>query len=39
MDEHKLNKGIVVTKDLIDQKKIDGKTISFIPAWLFLITT
>jgi len=39
MDEHKLNKGIVVTKDLIDQKKIDGKTISFIPAWLFLVTT
>ena len=29
--------GIVVTKDLLDQKVIEGKKILFIPAWIFLL--
>ncbi len=38
MDLYKLKKGIVVTKDLFEQKQIDGKEILFVPAWLFLLT-
>jgi len=37
MDKFNQKKGIVVTKDLLDEKKIDGKTIMFIPVWLFLL--
>jgi len=29
--------GIVVTKDLLEKRKIDNKEILFVPAWLFLL--
>lgn len=34
-----VGKGIVVTKDLLEKRTIDGKTIYFIPAWLFLLNS
>lgn len=32
-------KGIVVTKDLLEKREIEGKDILLIPAWLFLLST
>lgn len=32
-----VEKGIVVTKDLLEAREVDGKMIYFIPAWLFLL--
>lgn len=41
MEKFKVQKGIVVTHDLLEEKNYDddnnGKTILFIPAWLFLL--
>lgn len=37
MDEYSVKRGIVVTKDMLERKIIDGKEIIFIPAWLFLL--
>ncbi len=37
MDKFKLKKGIVVSKEKIDISKIDGKSIFFIPYWMFLL--
>jgi hypothetical protein len=34
----KVKKGIIITKDLLKKEKINGKTIYFVPAWLFLLT-
>jgi hypothetical protein len=31
--------GLVVTKDLFDEKKINGHDIHFVPAWLYLLAT
>ncbi len=39
MDIHTITEGIVVTRDMLSQQKIDGKIIDFIPAWLFLLNT
>ncbi|MDI6654876.1 MAG: ATP-binding protein [Candidatus Hydrothermarchaeota archaeon] len=39
MEKFKVKEGIVVTKDLFETQKVDGKGIKFIPAWLFLLTT
>lgn len=36
MDAYKLRRGVVVTKDLFENRKMDRKEIFFIPAWLFL---
>jgi len=36
MEKFKLEKGIVVTKNLLEKKATDKKEIMFIPAWLFL---
>jgi len=36
MDLHKLTNGFVITKDVLELKKIDTKDILCIPAWLFL---
>ncbi len=33
----RLNKGIIVTKDLFDRQVINKKKIIFIPAWLFML--
>ena len=38
MEKFKANKGIVVTKDLHEARKVDGREIQFTPAWLFLLT-
>jgi predicted AAA+ superfamily ATPase len=37
MKQFKRDKGIIVTKDLLDERKIDGKTLIFIPLDLFLL--
>ena len=37
MDRFKVKKAIVVTKDLFEEKEINGKELQFIPAWLFLV--
>lgn len=37
MGEYSVSRGIVVTKDLLERKIIDGREIIFIPAWLFLL--
>jgi len=37
MNAYKLTKGVVVTKDLLENRTVDRKKILFIPAWLFLI--
>lgn len=31
-------RGIVITKDLLENRKVEGKEILFIPAWLFLLS-
>lgn len=37
MKEFKLNKGMILTKNYFTKKKIEGKTIEFIPLWVWLI--
>jgi len=37
MDKFKVKMGIVVTKDLFEERKQDKKEIILIPAWLFLL--
>ncbi|MEM4359468.1 MAG: ATP-binding protein [Candidatus Bilamarchaeaceae archaeon] len=37
MKKYKKGSGLIVTKDLFDEKKIDGKRISFIPLDVFLL--
>ena len=37
MEEHHAPLGILITKDLMDQKAIEGKEILYIPAWLALL--
>ncbi len=36
MEKFKVQRGLVITKDLLDEKTIKGKKILFIPDWLFL---
>lgn len=36
-NKHKLESGIIVTRDLFEEKEINNKKILFIPAWLFLM--
>lgn len=36
MEMNKTSSGIVVTRDSFESRKIDGKEILFVPAWLFL---
>jgi len=38
MEECRIPLGILITKDQMDQKTIDGKEILYIPAWLALLT-
>ena len=38
MEEFKIKKGVVVTKNTFEKQKINGKEVVFIPAWLFLLT-
>ncbi|MBN2013953.1 MAG: ATP-binding protein [Candidatus Altiarchaeota archaeon] len=37
MDKYKTDKGYMITKDLLQKQKINGKEIQLIPAWLFLL--
>ena len=37
MKEFNIERGIVVTKNLLERRSIDKKEIIFIPAWLFLL--
>ena len=37
MEEHHVPLGILVTKDLMDRKSVDGRDILYIPAWLALL--
>ena len=37
MKEFNIERGIVVTKNLLEKRSIDKKEIIFIPAWLFLL--
>lgn len=38
MKKFRINKGIVITKDLLKEEEINGKKIVYIPAWLFLLS-
>ena len=38
MEEYKIKKGIVVTKNCFEEQKINGRKILFIPAWIFLMS-
>lgn len=37
MREFNIQKGIVVTKNLLEKRTIDGREVLLIPAWLFLL--
>lgn len=37
MEKKKINKGIVITKDIYQIKNLENKEIFFLPAWLFLL--
>ena len=37
MEGANINKGILVTRDLLDRYEVKGKEIRLIPAWLFLM--
>ena len=39
MDTYNIKEGIVITRDVLMQQDINGKTVNFIPAWLFLLNT
>ncbi len=36
-EKFKLKEGVVITRDLLECREIEGKEILFIPAWLFLL--
>lgn len=38
MKKNNLKKGVVVTKDILDEKEINGGKILFVPVWLFLLS-
>jgi len=37
MDKYECKNGIVVTRNSLDSLESNGKTISFVPVWLFLL--
>lgn len=37
LEKFDLNKGVIITKDLLKTEQIDNKEIFYIPAWLFLL--
>lgn len=37
LQEFDKERGIILTKNYTDKKKIEGKTIEFIPLWAWLI--
>ncbi|VVB90918.1 AAA domain protein [uncultured archaeon] len=38
MENYGAERGLVVTKDLLDRKTVDGRVVLFVPAWLFLLS-
>ncbi len=38
MNEYKINKGYIISKDILSRKEIENKEILFVPAWLFLLS-
>jgi len=38
MEKYKLKQGIVITRDTFEERRINGKVLLLIPAWLFLLT-
>ncbi len=38
MEKHKKTQGMVITKDLFDEKTVDGKKITFVPLDVFLLS-
>jgi len=38
MKKYKLKHGVVITKGFLEEREIEGKTVFFIPTWLFLLT-
>ncbi len=38
MESYGVERGLVITKDLLDRKSIDGREVAFVPAWLFLLS-
>jgi predicted AAA+ superfamily ATPase len=37
LNEFNVNKGVILTKNYIETKDVDGKTVEFIPLWAWLI--
>ena len=37
LKEFKLNRGVILTKNYFTKKEVEGKTIEFIPLWVWLI--
>jgi len=37
MERHDVRKGYIVTKDTYDARTYDGRVVTFIPAWFFLL--
>lgn len=37
MEKYGSEKGLVITKDVLSERKLGGKTVLFIPVWLFLL--
>ncbi len=38
MESYGVKRGLVITKDLLDRKSVDGREVVFVPAWLFLLS-
>lgn len=38
LKKYKIKKGIIISKGILKNDKIDGKEILFVPAWLFLLS-
>ena len=37
MNEFGVREGVVVTRDILEERTVNGKRIRLIPAWLFLL--
>ena len=37
MEKFNVNKGVVVTKDILEKENLDDRILFYIPAWLFLL--
>ncbi len=38
MESYGADRGMVITKDLLDRKSVDGREVILVPAWLFLLS-